>query len=259
VAMTHKYHYRNSGRKANNLVAATLAVEGFRWRLRPSAAIVSTLLLIGGLNCLCLSRSGAATSPGSTVENLDMLLDRVQQHYQSTKSFSAKFDETITRAGAPPIQRSGLIYYQKPGKLRWEFEGPQSETIVSDGTTIYDYDPALNQVVETPLTEASRSDAAAAFLLGAGNVKRDFKAEAIKAPNSGGLVQVVLTPKQGGQRFEAGIEQNTYNIATLSISDAMGNRTNLSFSNITLNPPLHASQFKFTPPDGADIVSSGGR
>jgi len=190
--------------------------------------------------------------------NLDALLDRLQQHYQATKSFSAKFDETITRAGAAPLHRSGIIYYEKPGKLLWEFEGSQPETIVSDGKTIYDYDPALNQVVETPLAQASRSNPAAAFLLGAGNVKRDFKAEAIIAPDSSGLVHVALTPKQGGQRIEAGIDRKTYNIATLSISDAMGNQTNLSFSNIELNRPLHVSQFTFTPPDGADIVSSGG-
>lgn len=226
--------------------------------LRPSAAILFLLLLIGQLTGPGLNCSGAAMRPGPAPANLDMLLDRMQQHYQATRSFSARFDETITRAGAAPLQRSGIIYYEKPGKLRWEFEGSQPETIVSDGKTIYDYDPALNQVVETPLAQASRSNTAAAFLLGAGNVKRDFKAEAITAPNSSGLVHVALTPKQGGQRIEVGIERTTYNIATLSIGDAMGNRTNLSFSNIELNRPRHPSQFMFTPPDGADIVSSGG-
>jgi len=90
-------------------------------------------------------------------------------------------------------------------------------------------------------------------------VKRDFKPEAIMAPASDALLQVALTPKQGGERIEAGIERKSYNIATLSIGDAMGNRTNFTFSNIKLNQPLNASQFTFTPPDGADIVSSGGR
>jgi len=227
-------------------------------RIRPSAAILFALLLTRQFTSLGLYSAGAAMSPTDAGANLGTLLDRLQLHYQATKSFSAKFDETITRPGAPPLQRSGVIYYEKPGKLRWEFDGSQPETIVSNGKTIYDYDPALNQVVETPLAQASRSNPAAAFLLGAGNVKRDFKAEAIIAPDSSGLVHVALTPKQGGQRIEAGIDRKTYNIATLSISDAMGNQTNLSFSNIELNRPLHASQFTFTPPDGADIVSSGG-
>jgi outer membrane lipoprotein carrier protein len=226
--------------------------------LGPSAAFLFVLMLIGQLASRGLNWAGAVVSPASAPANLEGLLDRLQQHYQATKSFSAKFDETITRPGAPPLRRSGVIYYQKPGKIRWEFDGPQPETIVSDGTTIYDYDPGLNQVVETPLASAFRSEAAAAFLVGAGNVKRDFNAQAM-APDSGEIVHLVLTPKKGGERIEAGIERETYNIATLSIGDAMGNRTNLSFSNIVLNQPLHPAQFKFTPPDGADIVSSGGR
>jgi outer membrane lipoprotein carrier protein len=225
--------------------------------LRPSIAFFFGLLVLGLL--ASLGSASAVIRPGAAPVNLDALLDRLQRHYQSTRSFSAKFDETITRPGVPPIRRSGVMYYEKLGKLRWEFEGSQPETIVSNGKTIYDYDPALNQVIETPLAQASRSEPAAAFLLGAGNVKRDFKAEAITGPNSSALVHIVLTPKQGGQRIEAGIERETYNIVTLSISDAMGNRTNLSFSNIELNQPMHAAQFTFTPPDGADIVNSGGQ
>jgi outer membrane lipoprotein carrier protein len=222
--------------------------------LRTAAALLVALLLTSP----GLSRASSTSSPDAASANLNTLLDRLQQHYQATKSFSANFNETITRAGAAPIRRSGVVYYQKPGKFRWEFRGSQPETIVSDGTTIYDYDPALNQVVETPLAQAFRSDAAAAFLLGAGNIKRDFTAKAAEPPNSSELAHVALTPRHGGELIEAGIERQTYNIATLSLSDAMGNRTNLSFSNIELNQPLQTSQFSFTPPDGADIVSSGG-
>jgi len=229
--------------------------KGFK-KARRFAAILFALLLIQQLASAGLNGARAATRDSPSA-SLDIMLDSLQQHYRSTKSFSAKFDETITRAGAPPLQRSGVIYYQKPGKLRWEFEGSQPETIVSDGKTIYDYDPGLNQVVETPLAQAFRSQAAAAFLLGAGNVKRDFKAQAISAPDSPGLAQIALTPKQGGERIEAGIERKTYNIATLSIVDAMGSRTSFSFSHIKLNQPLPPSQFAFTPPDGADIVNAG--
>lgn len=201
-----------------------------------------------------VSRALAATTPDAST-NVDALLDRFQQHYQATTSFSAKFDQTITRPGVPPLRRSGIIYYQKPGKLRWEFEGSQPETIVSDGNTIYDFDPALNQVVETPLTQAFRNQAAAAFLLGAGNVKHDFKAELLS--DSDGLVQLALTPKHGGENIAAGIERNTYNIVTLSFGDTMENRTQFKFSSIKLNPPLEASQFTFTPPEGVDIVNAG--
>jgi outer membrane lipoprotein carrier protein len=220
-----------------------------------SVTILIGFLLIGQLISVNLNAVAAMTP--ESVASLDAKLDRLQQHYQTTRSFSARFDETITRAGAPPIQRSGLIYYEKPGKLRWEFEGTQPETIVSDGNTIYDYDPGLNQVVETPLAQASQSQAAAAFLLGVGNVKRDFKAEAILSRDSDALFNIVLIPKRGGERIEAGIERSTYNISTLSINDAMGNRTHFGFTDVKLNQPMQAAQFTFRPPDGADIVRAG--
>jgi outer membrane lipoprotein carrier protein len=209
------------------------------------------------LTMLSLDGTGAI-GPGSVAANPNELIDQFQHHYQTTKSFTAKFDETLTRTGAPPLKRSGLIYYQKPGKLRWEFEGSQPEVIVSDGKMLYDYDPELNQVVETVLDRAFRSQAGAALLLGAGNVRRDFTAKAVSAPDSRGLVHVILIPKNGGEHIEAGIDSKTYNIAELTIDDAMGNRTQLSFSNIELNQPMRASLFMFTPPSGADIVGSQG-
>lgn len=220
------------------------------------AELLFTLTLVRQFAGWALAPAVAAMSPGPR-SSLNLVVNRLQQHYQQTESFSAKFDETITRPGVPPVQRSGSIYYKKPGKLRWEFEGSQPETIVSDGETIYDYDPGLNQVVETPLTQAVRSQAAAAFLLGAGDLKRDFKAEGISQPDSSGIIRLSLTPKHGGERIEAGIDRKTYNIATLSIMDAIGNGTYFRFSNIELNPPLQESRFTFTPPNGADIVSSG--
>jgi outer membrane lipoprotein carrier protein len=221
------------------------------------AGVLFTFLLIGQFAGPTLDTIFAAANPESPFPSLSTVLDRLQQHYQETKSFRAKFDQTFTRPGLPALQRSGNIYYKKPGKLRWEFQGSQPEIIVSDGKTIYDYDPGLNQVVETPLAQAVRSQAAAAFLLGAGDLKRDFTAQGMSGPEANGLVRVSLIPKHGGERIGAGIDRKTYNITTLSIADAMGNRTDFSFSNIELNPPLQDSQFTFKPPDGADIVSAG--
>lgn len=191
--------------------------------------------------------------------NLNTLVARLQHHYQVTDSFKAKFRETITRAGAPPRERGGVIYYRKPGRIRWEFAGSQPETIVSDGTTIYDYDPGLNQVVETPLRNAFRSQGAVAFILGVGNVERDFKAAAVPAAPADGRDHIALTPKGGGgDGIELGVDPKTSNIMTLRLTDALGNTTALEFSEIERNLPLKVSLFAFTAPAGADIVSAGG-
>jgi len=228
----------------------------------PAGIAMVALVLVLGLAAAGPAGWSARADEGGgqakAAARLERLIARLQHHYQVTESFSAKFRETITRAGAPPRERSGVIHYRKPGRIRWEFADPQSETIVSDGTTIYDYDPGLNQVVETPLRNAFRSQGAVAFILGAGNVERDFSAAPVPEAPADGRDHVALTPKGGGgDRIELGVDPKTSNIMTLKLTDALGNTTALEFSEIERNPPLKASLFEFTPPAGADIVNAG--
>lgn len=200
--------------------------------------------------------AGHPANGASPSGNIDTLVTRLQTHYQATHAFTAKFTETLSRPGAPPRERSGVVEYQKPGRMRWEFAGSQPETIVSDGTTIYDYDPGLEQVVETPLKRAVMSRGAAAFLLGVGNLKRDFIPSAGAASDSDGLVHLVLKPKGQGDPVEIGVDPATSNIVTLRLADAIGNVTLLRFNEIKTNPPLDSSTFSFKVPPGADIVNA---
>ena len=82
---------------------------------------------------------------------------------------------------------------------------PTRNCIVSDGQTVFSYDPGLNQVVETPLKDALQAPGAAEFLLGVGNIRKDFIASAPKSPPADGLTHVTLTPQQGGDTIELGI------------------------------------------------------
>ncbi len=200
-------------------------------------------------------RARAAITAAGESAALRDLLARLQRHYQGTASFTARFDETISRPGAPPLQRTGALAWRRPGLIRFDYGAPQPETIVSDGRTLYDYDPGLNQVMETPLKSAIKAQAAAALLLGVGNLERDFAASSPSAPTSDGLSHALLTPRAGGPRIEIGVDPATMNIVTLTITDALGNRTEFRFSAIRLNAAIAADRFAFKTPDGADVVT----
>ena len=217
-----------------------------------TAAGVITIFGDGGARVVARETTAAETT------NLKGLLARLQRHYQETDSFGASFKQTITRVGAPPKEREGTVYYEKPGRIRFEFSDPQPETIVSDGILLHDYDPGLNQVMETPLKNAIKTQAAAAFLLGVGNVQRDFKATLPPSHPSDGLTYLLLTPKHGGDAIEIGLDPHTMNIMSMRLQDALGNVTALVFSDIETNIPIEASRFQFKTPDGADVVTSSG-
>ena len=180
----------------------------------------------------------------------------LQQRYRETNSLTAHFSEKIQPVGAPARTRSGTLYLAKPGRMRWEFESPEKELLVSDGTTVFSYDPGLNQVVETPLKQALQAPGATEFLLGAGDVVRDFTGT-LGATGADGLLHLTLTPRRGGDTTELTLDPNSYDIRALQITDQLGNVTSIAFSDLKKNTPIEETLFKFSPPPGADIVGSG--
>jgi outer membrane lipoprotein carrier protein len=224
------------------------------------ALIWRTTVCFGVLTIVAMaaSRASAVVTAAGEPPELRDLLARLQRHYQETRSFSAKFNETITRPGAPTLNRGGTLSWLRPGRIRFDYGAPQPETVVSDGRTLYDYDPGLNQVIETPLKNAIRAQAAAALLLGVGNLERDFTATRPEIASQNRLSHVILTPKSGGPSIEIGVDPSTSNIVTLMIADALGNRTEFHFSEIRQNVALTPADFVFKTPDGADVVTSSG-
>ncbi|HXD91453.1 MAG TPA: outer membrane lipoprotein carrier protein LolA [Candidatus Binataceae bacterium] len=200
--------------------------------------------------------AAAPATPATTASNLTRLVERLQDHYQATDSLTAKFVETLGSPGAPPRERSGQMSYRKPGMIRWEFGAPQPETIVADGTTLFDYDPGLNQVVETPLKNAFKGHSAVAFILGVGNLRRDFSVASTPSGSADGLKHLMVSPKDGGDKIELGLDTKTMNIMKLRVIDGLGNSTTVQFSSIARNVAIDRAQFKFVTPEGADIVKT---
>lgn len=197
-----------------------------------------------------------AQSKTPVSHNLRQALDRLQRHYRDTRSFSANFSEEIATVGAAKRHRSGTVSFRKPGRMRWDFAPPEPQTIVSDGETLYSYDPELNQVVETPLKQALKSSSATSLLLGMGNLDRDFNA-AFASPSEGdGPIHLKLTAKSGGYQVELGLDPKSYELVTLILIDQLGDVTKVDFTAVRSNLRLADSMFVFKAPAGADIVTA---
>jgi outer membrane lipoprotein carrier protein len=222
-----------------------------------ACAIVIAIVIGGRYPALSFAGTDVAGAPVSSA-NLDDILNQTQAHYRATQSFSADFVEKIASPGGANRTRTGKVYYRKPGRMRWDFAAPEQETIVSDGTTVYSYDPDLNQVIETPVAGLVKSPSATAFLLGIGDLRADFDVSIpSRAPNDG-LVYLLLAPKGGGSNAIVGLDPKTWNLSRLLLTDAAGDLTSLTFSNFDTNPTLADSLFKFAIPAGSDIVKAPG-
>ena len=221
--------------------------------LRGTAVVIVGLAVLG-----LLPMRGWAAGDTGVPAGKAAVLDRIQDHYQHTESFTAKFSNEITGIGGSKRTRTGRVSYKRPGRMRWAFDPPQTETVVSDGQKLYDYQPDLNQVLEMPIGRAFKSAAPLAFLLGIGNIRRDFNASLTAPAPSDPLLRVLLVPKSGGDRIEMGLNPSTYDLMAVKVIDAMGNVTSIRFSSVRTNLKLADSLFHFEVPPGADLVQAPG-
>ena len=93
-----------------------------------------------------------------------------------------------------PATSRGRVTLAKPGKMRWTYEEPEPSLVVSDGKTVWIYDPAFDEVQKLPAAEGFLTGAAAQFLLGAGDMRRDFKVAAVSCDET--AAELELVPRQ---------------------------------------------------------------
>ena len=183
-------------------------------------------------------------------------LSRLQQRYDDTRTMRADFRQIVeSKTLAGTLETKGKVSFEKPNRMRWDYAQPDRQTIVSDGETLWIYQPDLKQVIKAPLGQAFQSSTPISFLAGLGRVDRDF--DATMARNEPEQWVLKLVPKQhdaGVGTLELGVRKSDASVAEARITDAAGTVTRILFSgeqrNVTLGPDL----FVFTPPPGVDVV-----
>lgn len=180
-------------------------------------------------------------------------IEQLQQFLHGTRTLKAEFAQTVTaRTGRKPQLSSGLVTISRPGKLRWEILKPYPQLVVGDGEKIWVHDPELQQVTVRPAGKAIGSSPAA-LLSGSNDLEKNFNL--VEAGNGEGLNWVEATPKLGDSGFEKlRLGFSGSDLKAMDLQDSFGQTTQIRFSRIERNPAIPASQFRFTPPPGSDVV-----
>lgn len=155
--------------------------------------------------------------------------------------------------GALKEESAGKVALSAPRQFRWEYESPFPQLVVADGDQIWVYDPDLEQVtVRTQSFEEQASPLA--VLIDPGELDRQFKVR--EGGQHDGLDWLVLTPKNvdDAQFSEARLGFSGEDLARMGIVDALGQRTEIRFTQWQRNPAFAAGTFRFTPPAGVDVV-----
>src|ERR1700724_1680396 len=74
------------------------------------------------------------------------LASRMEARYRSAKTLQATFLERYAENGSVLRTEAGTAYFRRPGKMRWEYERPEKDLFLVDGTTAWFYIPADHTV-----------------------------------------------------------------------------------------------------------------
>ena len=123
---------------------------------------------------------------------------RVQARYDGVQDLEARFTQksrSVAFGGAgQEMEASGVALFAKPGRMRWTYEKPEPSIVVSDGQTLWIYDPTAREVQEFSVGQGFLSGTAVQFLLGEGRILEAFDVRAERC--SGDPVRLFLTPRE---------------------------------------------------------------
>lgn len=187
------------------------------------------------------------------------IVDQLQKSYDAVGDFTADFrQETEIKTLSRNLKARGKVYFKRPGKMLWRYDEPKGQWVLADGKSLYLYQPEQSQILKSPLRNAFRSDTPLSFLLGLGNLKRDFKVT-VKGQEEGHYV-IKLGPKgEAGAlgEIELGVDRQAFDVLWARIRDAVGNLTTVRFINMKKGVGLKDSLFRLQIPDGVDVVEIG--
>jgi len=215
------------------------------------------LLVAGGVARL------AAQDPAQNKDRpaAEAFAKSVQQHYEAVHDFSSDFIHAY-EGGA--LRRTtterGTVLVKKPGKMRWTYKSPEEKLFVSDGHKIYFYVPADKQVTVSSMPGEDKASTPILFLVGKGNLTTDFTvsyADGLPGVPADG-VALKLVPKAKTPDFDSlvlVVDRRTLALRMLIAHDAQSGTSTFTFSNLKENAGLSDSQFTFSIPRGADVIT----
>lgn len=226
---------------------------------------ISLLLLL----CTLLLSPLHSLAESAPLEYPQEIADRVQKNYDTMQSLSFNFyQDTRGEMTGKPRKASGkAVFYKAEAtqRMRWDYFSPDTQVLVSDGTSFSMYFSGLQQMIVTPAKNLE-TDLTYSFFIGNGSLRNDFHIrpadEDFQSENENEFKVIKLIPKVSQSQVQD-IHiwvTNTSLIRRFKIRDLFGTITVLNLSDIEVNSLDGIAStdldsiFSFDPPEGTEII-----
>jgi outer membrane lipoprotein carrier protein len=187
---------------------------------------------------------------------LEQILDRLEAHYKN-KSFTAEFgQESTLKAMEITDFATGKMYVRYPGKMRWEYEKPEKQIIITDGYKLWIYRPNDNQVMTGSAPAFFSDGKGASFLSDINLIRKKFDISLLQSEDDF-FYELELRPLEKTLDVEdirISVTKNTFTVIRIITYNSYGDENRIELINNKFNVKLDDSLFSFDIPPGADVL-----
>jgi len=215
---------------------------------------------------ILLAQSTAAPDTRTAVRALE-------QRYRHASTLRAVFFQRYSDGNGGVAAESGTVYFSRPGRMRWEYESPESKLFLVDGANVWFYVPADRTASRAKLRESSDWRTPVALLAGKANLAQicshiEIVGSAMgapvgkseDAPSAAGNSVLRCVPRGSSDKSADAIREILFEVDSSSdlvrvlIRQPGNAETEFRFGSWQLNIPIAEAKFHFAAPPGVAIV-----
>ena len=200
--------------------------------------------------------SVATVIASEKVLTLNEIMDKVEKKYDVVDFSSYFIQESTMKAMDITDVASGSIFVKRPGMMRWEYDKPDRQTIITDGKNLWVYKPDDNQVMIGKAPSFFGEGKGAGFLSDMKLIREKFTVYFEKEKSDHDYV-IKLLPKQqtvGIAKIYLAISKTTFKIKKIITQNEYDDENVIELVNSKFNLNLDESLFSFIVPEGTDVI-----
>ncbi|MCP4625449.1 MAG: outer membrane lipoprotein carrier protein LolA [bacterium] len=210
-------------------------------------------IILGLITSLIFTLKTTAEEPKL---NLEQILDRMEAQY-TNKSFKAEFaQESTIKAMDITDFAAGRMYVRYPGMMRWEYEKPEKQVIITDAKKLWIYRPADNQVMTGSAPAFFSDGKGASFLSDIKLVRQKFKIS-LEQSKDDFFYELTLQPIEKTldvTDIRLSVTKNTFTAIRIVTYNSYGDENRIELINHQFNVDLDDQLFSFDIPPGTDVL-----
>ena len=225
-----------------------------------ASAAVATASAAGSAP-IAASAAGSAPAAPASLPGGDpaavALAARVDAIYVPKPNLAVRFKQefSIRSTGQKKVS-SGIMKFQRPGRMSWHYDPPNLNLVVCDGVTVTVFEGEGQQYSQQPF-QASQYAGALGFLTGEG-IRKYFSFKFHEVNNFPGgkvLLGTPLAPNPGYDFVLFYVDSATASIRRVIIIDAQRNKNRFDFESVS-EAAIDAKEFVWLAPPGATRIAN---